>query len=67
MMTLGEVLSPDDTGPPADPLAPKPLTPQTIKIKALSTWNAFTIGVITGFALSFGSFMFDKIAKHKQR
>jgi hypothetical protein len=58
MLTLSDAVPPQDPTTADAPIV-KPPAIEMVKIKALSTWNALTIGVITGFALSLGTFIFE--------
>jgi len=57
--------------PPADPattqpaLQLKPPVIQAVKVKqySLSLINALTIGVVTGFAMSLGTFLFESLKR----
>lgn len=41
--------------------APSPTT-QRLHVRALSSWNALILGVVTGFAMSAGTLIFNKLA-----
>ena len=40
----------------------KPPIMQRIQVRALSSWDALILGVITGFAMSAGTLIFNKLA-----
>jgi hypothetical protein len=51
--------------PPADPTLPTPAVQefQTLKVQAFSLWNALLVGIVTGFAVSLGTVVFQRAAR----
>lgn len=51
--------------PPPDPTIPDPVQAdiQTVKVQAISIWNALLIGTVTGFAVALGTVAFSRIAR----
>lgn len=47
-------------------IAPAPTKPpmiQRLQVRALSSWDALLLGIVTGFAMSAGTLIFNKLAR----
>ena len=40
----------------------KPPIVERVRVQAMSSWNALLIGIVTGFAMSAGTLIFNKLA-----
>ena len=57
LVPLGLGVDPAMTEPTKSPVM------QKISVQAISGWNALLLGIVTGFAMSAGTLLFNKIAK----